>query len=49
LLGILTLLSAALVIVGWVDRSAAGYVPFIFGLLWVVFVLASLPRVFRTD
>ena len=39
-------LTVALLIVGWDERHHIGYVPFILGVLWALFVLASLPRMF---
>ncbi len=43
LLGIIT------TYVGWIDRHAVGYIPFVLGILFVLFALASAPRVFADD
>ena len=34
---------------GWYDRSEVGYLPFVLGILWLLFALAALPRVFADD
>lgn len=39
-------LSAALLIVGWHERHEISLLPFILGIAWALFVLASAPRVF---
>ena len=39
---IFTAMAVLLVWVGWVDRHDAGYLPFILGIAWGVFTLASL-------
>jgi hypothetical protein len=41
ILGGMTVLAALLLIVGWQDRHEAGYLPFIMGIVFAVFVLAS--------
>ena len=43
LLGILTIAG------GWYDRAEVGYIPFVLGILWVLFALAAAPRVFADD
>lgn len=35
--------------VGWIDRHEVGYIPFALGILWILFTLASAPRVFADD
>ncbi len=42
-LGVLTTLG------GWYDRAEVGYIPFVLGILWIVFALAAAPRVFADD
>ena len=39
---VLLAISVLLVWVGWDDRQEAGYLPFIFGIAWALFTLASL-------
>ena len=34
---------------GWYDRGEVGYLPFVLGILWILFALASAPRVFADD
>jgi|GEM_PF-455954 len=34
---------------GWYDRHEAGYIPFVLGVVWVLFALAAVPRVFADD
>ena len=41
MLALLTALSALLLIVGWHDRSEAGYLPFVMGVIFAVFTLAA--------
>ena len=43
ILGVLTIAA------GWYDRSEVGYIPFVLGILWVLFALAAAPRVFADD
>ena len=43
LLGIIT------TYVGWIDRHEVGYIPFALWVIWVLFALASAPRVFADD
>jgi hypothetical protein len=42
MLAIITGLTALLIIIGWADRHEAGYLPFVFGILFGLFLLASL-------
>lgn len=35
--------------VGWIDRHEVGYLPFALGIVWILFSLASAPRVFADD
>lgn len=42
MLAVLTVLTVLLVVIGWEDRHEAGYLPFILGLLFAVFTLASI-------
>ncbi|MGA0068090.1 MAG: hypothetical protein ACO3PB_01330 [Miltoncostaeaceae bacterium] len=43
LLGIIT------TYVGWIDRHEVGYLPFALGVVWILFSLASAPRIFADD
>jgi hypothetical protein len=38
----LAVLSGLLVFIGWIDRHEAGYLPFVLGILFSLFTLASL-------
>jgi hypothetical protein len=38
----LVVLSALLVFIGWHDRHEAGYLPFVLGIVFSIFTLASL-------
>jgi hypothetical protein len=38
----LAVLSGLLVYIGWIDRHEAGYLPFVLGILFSLFTLASL-------
>ncbi len=42
MLAMLTVLTVLLVVIGWEDRHEAGYLPFILGLVFAVFTLASI-------
>ena len=42
MLGGLVVLSALLLFIGWEDRHEAGYLPFVMGILFSLFTLASL-------
>jgi hypothetical protein len=35
--------------IGWIDRHEVGYLPFALGIVWIIFALASAPRVFADD
>lgn len=37
----MAILAALLLVIGWQDRHEAGYLPFIMGCVFAVFVLAS--------
>jgi len=49
LVGILLLLGLVTTWIGWIDRHEVGYIPFVLGVIWVVFALAAAPRVFADD
>jgi hypothetical protein len=49
MIGILVLLTAVLLVVGYEDRHEVGPVPMILGGLWVLFILASAPKIFSRD
>ena len=34
--------SVLLIVIGWQDRHESGYLPFILGIAWALFTLASL-------
>ena len=42
MLALLSVLTVLLVVIGWEDRHEAGYLPFILGLLFALFTLASI-------
>jgi hypothetical protein len=42
ILGLSAVVSALLLIIGWQDRHEAGPLPFILGIAWALFTLASL-------
>jgi hypothetical protein len=42
MLGLLTILTALLLVIGWDDRDEAGYLPFVMGLIFAVFTLAAI-------
>lgn len=42
MLGGLAVLSVLLLFIGWEDRHEAGYLPFVMGILFSLFTLASL-------
>jgi hypothetical protein len=42
MLALLAALSALLLVVGWHDRSEAGYLPFVMGIIFALFTLAAL-------
>ena len=41
ILGGVAILAALLLVIGWNDRHEAGYLPFIMGCVFAVFVLAA--------
>ena len=49
MLGVLAVLTALLLIVGWEDRDAAGYVPFLLGIVFALFTLAAVGGRVRGD
>jgi hypothetical protein len=42
MLGLLAILTALLLVIGWHDRHEAGYLPFIFGILFALFTLGAI-------
>jgi len=42
MLTLLAVLTALLLVIGWEDRGEAGYLPFIMGVLFALFTLASI-------
>ena len=42
-------LTVLLLVIGWDDRAAAGYVPFIMGVLFALFTLAAIGARARGD
>lgn len=42
MLALLSVLTVLLVVIGWEDRHEAGYLPFILGLAFALFTLASI-------
>jgi hypothetical protein len=42
-------LAALLLVVGWRDRHESGYLPFILGVVWALFVLISLANAARPE
>jgi hypothetical protein len=49
LVGMLLLLGLVTTWIGWIDRHEVGYIPFVLGVIWIVFALAAAPRVFADD
>jgi hypothetical protein len=49
MLGVLGVLSVLLLIEGWADRDAAGYLPFIMGIVFALFTLAAVGGRLRGD
>ncbi len=45
----LLLLGVLMTWAGWYDRHEVGYLPFVLGILFILFGLASAPRVFADD
>lgn len=41
IVAVLAVISVVLLWVGWTDRHEAGYLPFILGIGWALFTLAS--------
>jgi hypothetical protein len=41
MLTVITGLTVLLIVIGWKDRHEAGYLPFVMGILFGLFVLAS--------
>ena len=46
---VLAVLTALLLIAGWVDRHEAGYLPFIMGIVFALFTLAGVGGRLRGD
>ena len=42
MIGLLAILAALLLVIGWDDRDEAGYLPFVMGLIFAVFTLAAI-------
>jgi hypothetical protein len=42
IVAVLAVISGLLLWIGWTDRHEAGYLPFILGICWSLFTLASL-------
>ena len=42
MLGLLTILTALLLVIGWDDRDEAGYLPFVMGIIFALFTLAAI-------
>lgn len=49
MVAVLLLLGLITTYVGWIDRHEVGYIPFALGVIWILFALASAPRVFADD
>lgn len=49
IVAVLAVISALLLWVGWTDRDEAGYLPFILGIAWTLFTLASAGGVLSQD
>lgn len=45
----LVVLTAALLYIGWHDRHEAGYLPFVLGIVFALFTLASIGGKVRGD
>lgn len=45
----LIICGAFLAAAGWHERHHVGYVPFVLGVFWVLFALASGPRIFDAE
>lgn len=42
MIGLVAILSALLLVIGWQDRHEAGYLPFIMGIVFALFTLAAI-------
>ena len=42
MIGLVAILSALLIVIGWDDHDEAGYLPFIMGILFALFTLAAI-------
>lgn len=42
MIGLVAILSALLLVIGWHDRDEAGYLPFIMGILFALFVFGAI-------
>jgi hypothetical protein len=42
MIGLVAILSALLLVIGWHDRDEAGYLPFIMGIVFALFTLAAI-------
>ena len=49
MLAVLAVLTALLLVIGWEDRHEAGYLPFIMGIVFAFFSLASIGAKARGD
>jgi hypothetical protein len=49
MLALLVVLTILLLWIGWEDRHEAGYLPFVLGIAWAIFTLASLGRAVKPD
>jgi len=41
MIGLLAILTALLLVIGWHDREEAGYLPFIMGIVFALFTLGA--------
>jgi hypothetical protein len=41
MIGLLAILTALLLIIGWEDRHEAGYLPFVMGIIFALFTLGA--------
>ena len=42
MIGLLAILTALLLVIGWDDRHEAGYLPFIMGIIFALFTLGAI-------
>ena len=42
MIGLVAILSALLLVIGWHDRDEAGYLPFIMGIVFALFTLGAI-------